>query len=65
MVINEMLSEAQVIAWSCAKVSEAAVIFLSNLLTIVLFTFNKKLRNKKSLYAVSYTHLTLPTIYSV
>ena len=52
MVINEMLSEAQVIAWSCAKVSEAAVIFLSNLLTIVLFTFNKKLRNKKSLYVV-------------
>ena len=52
MVINEMLSEAQVIAWSCALASEAAVIFLSNLLTIVLFTFNKKLRNKKSLYLV-------------
>ena len=52
MVINEMLSEAQVIAWGCALASEAVVIFLSNLLTIVLFTFNKRLRNKKSLYLV-------------
>ena len=47
-----MLSEAQVIAWSCALASEAVVIVLGNLLTIVLFTFNKKLRNKKSLYLV-------------
>ena len=52
MVINEMLSDAQVITWSCALASEAVVIFLSNLFTIVLFTFNKKLRNKKSLYLV-------------
>ena len=47
-----MLSDAQVIAWSCALALEAVVIFLGNLLTIVLFTFNKKLRNKKSLYLV-------------
>ena len=47
-----MLSEAQVIAWSCALVSEAVVIVLGNLLTIVLFTFNRKLRNKKRLYLV-------------
>ena len=52
MPINEMLSGAQVIAWSCALTSEAVVIFLGNLLTIVLFIFNKKLRNKKSLYLV-------------
>ena len=47
-----MLSDAQVIAWSCAFALEAVVIFLGNLLTIVLFTFNKKPRNKKSLYLV-------------
>ena len=52
MVMDELLSEAQVIAWSCALASEAVVIVLGNLLTIVLFTFNKKLRNKKSLYLV-------------
>ena len=50
--MDEMLSDAQVIAWSCAFALEAVVIFLGNLLTIVLFTFNKKLRNKKSLYLV-------------
>ena len=50
--MDEMLSEAQVIAWSCALASETVVIFLGNLLTIVLFIFNKKLRNKKSLYLV-------------
>ena len=50
--MDEMLSQAQVIAWSCALGSEAVVVFLGNLLTIVLFTFNKKLRNKKSLYLV-------------
>ena len=52
MVMDELLSEAQVIAWSCALASKAVVIVLGNLLTIVLFTFNKKLRNKKSLYLV-------------
>ena len=52
MVINEMLSEAQVIAWSCALASEAVVTVLGNMLTIVLFTFNKKQRAKKSLYFV-------------
>ena len=50
--MDEMFSEAQVIAWSCALASETVVIFLGNLLTIVLFIFNKKLRNKKSLYLV-------------
>ena len=52
MVINEMLSEVQVIGWSCALASEAVITVLGNLLTIVLFTFNKKLRAKKSLYLV-------------
>ena len=52
VVMDELLSEAQVIAWSCALASEAVVIVLGNLLTIVLFTFNKKLRNKKRLYLV-------------
>ena len=52
MVMDELLSEAQVIAWSCALASEAVVIVLGNLLTIVLFTFNRKLRNKKRLYLV-------------
>ena len=52
MVMDELLSEAQVIAWSCALASEAVVIVLGNLLTIVLFTFTKKLRNKKRLYLV-------------
>ena len=50
--MDEMLSEAQVTAWSCALALEAVGIFLGNLLTIVLFTFRKKLRNKKSLYLV-------------
>ena len=50
--MDEMLSEAQVIAWSCALASEAVVTVVGNLLTIVLFTFNKKLRAKKSLYLV-------------
>ena len=50
--MDEMLSDAQVIAWSCALASEAVVIVLGNLLTIVLFTFNRKLRNKKRLYLV-------------
>ena len=47
-----MLSEVQVTGWSCALASEAVVTVLGNLLTIVLFTFNKKLRAKKSLYLV-------------
>ena len=50
--MDEMLSDAQVIAWSCALASEDVVIVLGNLLTIVLFTFNRKLRSKKSLYLV-------------
>ena len=45
-------SLVQVIAWSCALALEAVFIFLGNLFTIVLSTFNKKLRNKKSLYLV-------------
>jgi len=57
MVMDELLSEAQVIAWSCALASEAVVIVLGNLLTIVLFTFNKKLRNKKRLYSC-YKYMT-------
>ena len=50
--MDEMLSDVQVIAWSCALALEAVFIFLGNLFTIVLSTFNKKLRNKKSLYLV-------------
>ena len=45
-------SSVQVIAWSCALSTEAVVIVVGNLLTIVLFTLNKKLRSKKSLYLV-------------
>ena len=45
-------SSVQVIAWSCALATEAVVIVVGNLLTIVLFAFNKKLRSKKSLYLV-------------
>ena len=45
-------SSVQVIAWSCALATEAVVIFVGNLLTIILFALNKKLRSKKSLYLV-------------
>ena len=45
-------TSVQVIAWSCALATEAVVIVVGNLLTIVLFAFNKKLRSKKSLYLV-------------
>ena len=45
-------SSVQVIAWSCALATEAVVIVVGNLLTIVLFALNKKLRSKKSLYLV-------------
>ena len=49
---EEALSQAQVIAWSCALTWEAAFITLGNLLTIVIFAFIKKIRVKKSLYLV-------------
>ena len=45
-------SSVQVIAWSCALATEAVFIVVGNLLTIVLFALNKKLRSKKSLYLV-------------
>ena len=45
-------TSVQVIAWSCALATEAVVIVVGNLLTIVLFAFNKNLRSKKSLYLV-------------
>ena len=45
-------SSVQVIAWTCALATEAVVIVMGNLLTIVLFALNKKLRSKKSLYLV-------------
>ena len=45
-------TSVQVIAWSCALATEAVVVVVGNLLTIVLFAFNKKLRSKKSLYLV-------------
>ena len=45
-------SSVQVIAWSCALATEAVVIVVGNLLTIILFALNKKLRSKKSLYLV-------------
>ena len=45
-------TSVQVIAWSCALATEAVVIVVGNLLTIVLFALNKKLRCKKSLYLV-------------
>ena len=49
---EEALSQAQVIAWSCALTCEAAFISLGNLLTIAIFAFIKKIRVKKSLYLV-------------
>ena len=45
-------TSVQVIAWSCALATEAVVIVVGNLLTVVLFALNKKLRSKKSLYLV-------------
>ena len=45
-------SSVEVIAWSCAVTTEAVVIVVGNLLTIILFALNKKLRSKKSLYLV-------------
>ena len=45
-------TSVQVIAWSCTLATEAVVIVVGNLFTIVLFAFNKKLRSKKSLYLV-------------
>ena len=45
-------TSVQVFAWSCALATKAVVIVVGNLLTIVLFAFNKKLRSKKSLYLV-------------
>ena len=45
-------SSVQVIAWSCTLATEAVVIVVGNLLTIILFALNKKLRSKKSLYLV-------------
>ena len=45
-------SSVQVIAWSCALAMEAVVIVVGNVLTIVLFALNKKLRSKKRLYLV-------------
>ena len=49
---EEVLSNAQVITWSCVLTWEAAFITLGNLFTIITFTFIKKLRPKKSLYLV-------------
>ena len=49
---REIVSKAQVITWSFALALEAVVIVVGNLLTIVLFASNKKLRTKKSLYLV-------------
>ena len=45
-------SSVQVIAWSCTLATEAVVIVVGNLLIIILFALNKKLRSKKSLYLV-------------
>ena len=40
-------SSIQVIAWGCALTTEAVVIAVRNLLTMVLFALRKKLRSKK------------------
>ena len=40
-------SSIQVIAWNCALTTEAVVIAVRNLLTMVLFALSKKLRSKK------------------
>ena len=49
---DKSFTSVQVIAWSCALAMEAVVIVVGNVLTIVLFALNKKLRSKKSLYLV-------------
>ena len=49
---DKSFSSAQVIAWSCTLATEAVVIVVGNLLIIILFALNKKLRSKKSLYLV-------------
>ena len=49
---EEIVSKAQVIIWRFAFASEAVVIVVGNLLTIVLFASNKTLRTKKSIYLV-------------
>ena len=49
---GEFLSKAQVIAWCFAFSSETVLAVVGNLLTIAIFSFNKKLRIKKSLYLV-------------
>ena len=49
---EEVLSNVQVITWSCVLTWEASFITLGNLFTIITFTFIKKLRPKKSLYLV-------------
>ena len=61
-------SSVQVIAWSCALAMEAVVIVVGNVLTIVLFALNKKLRSKKRLYLVlnmafDETRLIMQTIF--
>ena len=50
--MTEIFSKAEVIAWCCGRALRAVVITAGNLLTIVLFAFNKKVRKKKSLYFV-------------
>ena len=46
------LSTAEGVVWCCAFALEAALIVIGNLLTIVVFALNKKLRAKKSLFLV-------------
>ena len=50
--MTEIFSKAEAIAWCCGHALRAVVITAGNLLTIVLFAFNKKVRKKKSLYLV-------------
>ena len=50
--MEDLPSRTEEIVWCSAFALEAALIVIGNLLTIVVFAVNKKLRNKKSLFLV-------------
>ena len=62
----KIFSNVQIIAWSFAFSAQAVAVVMGNMLAIALFSFNKKLRKKKSLYLVmnmAFADLMLGVIY--
>ena len=62
----KIFSNVQIIAWSFAFSAQAVAVVMGNMLAIALFSFNKKLRKKKSLYLVmnmAFADLMLGGIY--